>query len=172
MKYADAVYGNLAYDIPLNRPAEVPGVQPEPQADAHAEQRVKIRQGLKATPRQSLSLFAIAGGVCIAALMVLIVLSHISLSDVSEQTVALSEQMEALADEEARLQIQYESAFDLNEVERYAMSELGMVKAGEHQVRYITNEVADKAVILEVEDDGGLLGALQRFFNRISEYFR
>ena len=172
MKYADAVYGNLAYDIPLKRPAEVPEAQSETQTDAYAEQRARIKQQTKAAPKQALSVFAIAGGVCIAVLMVLIVLSHISLSDVSEQTVALTAQMEELTAAEAKLQIQYESAFDLNEVERYAMSELGMVKAGEHQVRYITNEVADKAVILEVEDDGGLLGALQRFFDRISEYFR
>ena len=34
MKYADAVYGNLAYDIPLKRPAEVPEAQSETQADA------------------------------------------------------------------------------------------------------------------------------------------
>ena len=172
MKYADAIYGNLAYDAPLERPQELPEQQAERQEEEHAAERVHVRQKVKAAPKQALSVFAIVGGVCIAALMFLIVLSHTTLNALSEQTGALNEEMKALDDEQARLQIAYESAIDLNEVESYAMSELGMVKAGEHQIHYITNAVEDKAVVLEVDDGGGILGALQRFFNRIAEYFR
>ena len=71
------------------------------------------------------------------------------------------------------LEIKYESTFDLAEVETYAKSALGMVKAGADQTTFVRSTEGDKAQILGKQ---GFLANWERkldgFARRIQAYFR
>jgi hypothetical protein len=56
----------------------------------------------------------------------MVLLSYVSLTELSEETVGLKEELAVLEEEETRLLLKYESAFDLNAVESYATKVLGM----------------------------------------------
>ncbi len=73
-----------------------------------------------------MSAFAVVGFLCIAGLLFMVLLSYVSLTELSEETVGLKEELAVLEEEETRLLLKYESAFDLNAVESYATKVLGM----------------------------------------------
>ncbi|MBP5166779.1 MAG: hypothetical protein ILP09_05925 [Oscillospiraceae bacterium] len=112
------------------------------------------------------------GSLCTAVLLVLVLFSYIRLNAVSVESVQLGQEIERLQEENKRLQISYESAFRLEEVEKYAVTELGMVKAETGQVMYINNSQADRAAILGSSGAGGPAEKIVRFFRRLAEYLK
>ena len=116
-------------------------------------------------------MFAVVGSLCAAVLLVLVLFSYIRLNAVSYESVRLQDEIERLQEEGKRLRISYESAFRLEEVEKYAVSELGMVKAETGQVMYINNTQADRAAILGDTGGSGPAARIARFFRRLTEYF-
>lgn len=97
---------------------------------------------------QSLSLTAVIGLAAAAALVVLSLVARVQLTRVSGDCAALESSISALEDEQSKLLIAYESAFNLTEIEDYAMNELGMVKPRNDQIFYISGDTGDKAEIL------------------------
>ncbi|MCR4771431.1 MAG: septum formation initiator family protein [Oscillospiraceae bacterium] len=180
---ADVLFGNLAYD-PFNGTAvrePVPEYAPpkpreEPAAERPAVERpaekVRVRPERAPARRQYVSVLAVIGSLCTAAALVMVLFSYIRLNAVSHESVRLQREIEQLQEENKRLRISYESAFKLEEVEKYAVSELGMVKAETGQVMYINNSQADRAAILGDPDAGGPAAGIARFFRRLTEYLR
>ena len=80
-----------------------------------------------------------------------------------------------LQEQQTRLRIDYESAFNLTEIEDYAIHELGMQKPRSDQLYYISSsDAADTAVVLDqsAAEPLSLADRLGDFFSSILEYFR
>jgi hypothetical protein len=135
--------------------------------------------------RYSLSPFAILGTVFIAFLMWFFLMSCAQLTQINtaitgtpgykpthrNSVVGLAERLEALTQEAKVLNIEYETAFNLDEIESYAINVLGMVKQPTDQSVSGTQTIReDMAVIIpaDTESAGGLRGVL----SDIVEYFK
>ncbi|NCC67815.1 MAG: hypothetical protein EOM14_06420 [Clostridia bacterium] len=100
-------------------------------------------------------------------------MARIQFTAVSDKAVALEEQLADLKVERTRLLIEYESAFNMTEIEEYATSTLGMQRPREEQVCYINSSVPDKAVIIEDESKTkSLADRISDMLASIGEYFR
>ena len=74
--------------------------------------------------------------------------------------------------EQAKLQIAYESAFNLTEIEEYATAQLGMQKPTADQIYYIDTSSPDKAVIVQQTEEDSFVDRVSDFLMGIGEYFR
>ena len=117
-----------------------------------------------------------AGKYIIAAVLIVISLvARVQLSQASAQVSALEDQYTQLQEDQTRLRIDYESAFNLTEIEDYAIHELGMQKPRSDQLYYISSsDAADTAVVLDqnAAEPLSLADRLGDFFSSIVEYFR
>ena len=71
---------------------------------------------------------AVLGFAIAAVLLVISLVARVQLSQASAQVSALEDQYTQLQEQQTRLRIDYESAFNLTEIEDYAIHELGMQK--------------------------------------------
>jgi cell division protein FtsB len=173
-KYAQAVYGNLAYNTAAAAvPArEIQGPARERTETSFEVQRAAERQAARTRQKQSISVFAAIGVVCIAGLLMMMLLSYVSLTQISAETSGLNEQLRQLSEEETRLKLKYESALDLNAIESYATNVLGMSKPGENQIFYIYTSASDQAEVLDTEKGGsGLLNFFSSILTKLAECF-
>ncbi|MCL2827808.1 MAG: hypothetical protein FWD99_03635 [Oscillospiraceae bacterium] len=171
--------GSSAYD--LERIGALPEFPAYPQEERVPERaappsekaRVRTRTRAKTAQRQSVSKFAILGSVVVAALLLLVVLSHLQLAMISHEMVGLEGQLAGLREESVQLQIAYASAFNQTDVERFAREQLGMVDASPGQVFHLGAVLGDTAEILEIVDerDHGILSHLAGLFGSLKEYF-
>lgn len=178
LKYASrATYGSVAYDlervrpgyipreIPNERPAEIPATRPVARPKTSAMERTKNAYGI--------SVFAIAGTAIITVLIVFVLLAYVQYTEVSNETVALQSQLSELSAAENKLLISYESAFNINEIEEYATTVLGMVKPTGDQISTVATTTEDRAVILESETENvGFLTGITSFLTSLVEYFK
>ena len=86
--------------------------------------------------------------LCVVAFAVLFRYSAIVERD--HQLETLKEEYNAIADENKRLQVEIDSALNLNNVEQIAMSQLGMAKPEKYQTVYV-NIKGDDYVEMEEE---------------------
>ena len=121
----------------------------------------------RAVSEQAVSPVAIVGFALAAILVVFSLFARAQLSQVSLQVVQKQTQLETLDTTHQKLLIQYEYAFNLAEIEDYAIRELGMQQPGSDQMFYINSGTADTA---EVVDTGEKEGFLQKVFSVIGEY--
>lgn len=146
---------------------------PEPEAQERPKERVSIRSKTKAVSRQGISLFAVAGWACVAVLAVALLMSYIELNTIANESYELSSELAELQAEETRLMIAYESTFQLDEIEEYAVNMLGMVRADNGQIKYLDNRAEDQAVIIsDTGANSGVSASLKSFFTAIAEYFK
>ena len=128
-RYAQgAVYGSLAYD--LSNPELYPEMEYERSFNIPAPPKIEeevVTQAVART-RQSIAPMSIIGFACAAVLLVFSLMAQIQLTAVSDETAQLESQLNELGVENARLLIDYESAFNLAEIEEYATMQLGMQK--------------------------------------------
>ena len=118
-----AVYGSLAYDFDnpelyreeYSRP-RTPAAKPQ----THTYSRVRTCTKVVARSRQGISPVSVLGLFVAAVMFVISITAQIALFDVSSESVALSKELAVLEEEQARLRIAYERAFNLSEVETYA----------------------------------------------------
>jgi len=172
---ADAVYGSLAYDFSnptfydeftLDEPIAAP-------APPKVEERAIPRTRVVAAPRLAVAPFAVIGYFIAGVLLVFMLTSYIQLTAISDEMVAMEAQLHELKLQKDKLLISYESAFNLAEIEEYAILELGMQKPRSDQVFYVDEFSPDLAVVLtgKAETDG----FWERFWDLTSslgEYFR
>lgn len=174
------VSGSLAYDFTAQ-----PDLTPEREwswpgederkvvipAAPRVEERAVRRHAVRS--RQTVSPAAIIGFACAAVLLVFTLMAKIQLTAVTDQSVELENTLAELKTEQARLQIEYESAFNLTEIEEYATRELGMQRPREDQIYYLQGSAPDKAVVLEdTQEEKGFFDRLYEMLDFIGEYFR
>ncbi len=90
-------------------------------------------------------MFAAIGVVCIAGLLMMMLLSYVSLTQISAETSGTERAAQAAKRRGDRLKLKYESALDLNAIESYATNVLGMSKPGENQIFNIYTSASDQA---------------------------
>ena len=146
---------------------------PAPEVQERPKEKVSIRTNTKAAPKQGISLFAVAGWACAIVLAVSLLMSYIELNIIANESYELKETLEALQVEETKLKIEYESTFRLDEVEEYATNMLGMVRADRDQIKYLSNNSVDKAVVVANNNvETGFSAMMKSLFTTIAEYFK
>ena len=171
-----AVYGSLAYDFdnPELYGEEYSAPVPEYTAPPQTGERTRtaVRPGAHARSKQAVYPLAMLGILVSAVLFVIVIMAQIQLFDISSKTVELEGQLKELKTEQARLQIAYEGAFNLTEVERYAINNLGMQKPSADQIFYIDTSSPDRAVIMNQSNDDGFFSRVSDFLSGIAAYFK
>ena len=153
---AEYLYGSAAYNFGTAAPAEVPAYpeipvrEPAPQAAPRPREGELVRTGVKAEPRSrvQVSLFVLISIPVLLVCAVLLLGSYMRLNTLSDESAAMVRELQELKTDHNRLEIRYESTFDLAEVETYAKTALGMVKAGADQTTFVRSTEGDKAQIL------------------------
>jgi hypothetical protein len=147
------------------------------------------RQGAltREAARPMVSLFSVLGTAFIAALAAACILSRIELTRISADITGartmradirekagvteagITGKLNERREENSALRVEYERAFDLKEIERYAIEELGMVRAQNAASRGADMTPSDKAVIpASAKNPGGFMG----FIEGLLEYFK
>ena len=165
---AEAPYAR-PLERPLERPADIPADIPAPQERALPKERAK-EAAAQAAP--AVSLFALFGAVFAGILMILVVLAQISYSEIAGEIVRLNAQMDSLAEQERKLEIEFENAIDMKEVERYARDTLGMSRPDNSQAAIVRSLPVDSAEIIDPGRAEGRLKGLGPFISSLLEYFR
>ena len=173
-----AVYGSLAYDF--NNPELYAdeyasyGSTAEravPRAKPQTGTRVRTRAKTVRHTKQSIAPSAILGMGIAAFLFVVALMANIALMDVSAGSAELESELDQLREEQTRLLIAYESAFNLTEIEEYATSSLGMQKPKADQIYYIDTSSPDKAMVIADSTEAGLFDRVADIISGIGEYF-
>jgi len=169
-----AVYGSLAYDF--DNPelyteeysSPIPAA-PKPRTQTKTQVRTRARVAVKT--KQGIAPLAIIGFFVAAFLFVTAITAQIMLFNVSSENVALSSQITQLEEEQTKLRIAYESAFNLAEIEDYAIGTLGMQKPSAYQIYYIDTSAPDKAVVVATDGNDSMADRVADFFSSIRAYF-
>ena len=167
--FADLTLGSLAYDPfgtaapqiefppetePIPQAEPIPTAEPAPEAQPRQRVRLGSREDAEAMAvlRRRGRLIAAVMIPLAAACMVLLVLllrSYTQLTAVSSEAARLETRIAELQAAHARLEIQSESAFNMEEVEQTARTAIGMIKADTDQAVYLRSTSEDLAVVLD-----------------------
>jgi cell division protein FtsL len=202
VRYASrsAVHGSNAYDLsrsrassaapaefertPARRPEIRPGVTPAPKTAPRqapvktptsapkTTQKPATRTSQKRQKAYGISLYAALGFVVVAVLMVFVLLSHVRFTEVTNETAKLQSQLTKLNEQERKLKISYENAFDVNQVEQYATHQLGMSKPAESQIVTISAAAQDRAVVSDRHDTAAAAESMGTFLASLVAYFK
>lgn len=169
-----AVYGSLAYDF------NNPSLNPEYTEEAKWQVQHQVKDpvveeeqaAVKAVARnkQALAPLSVLGLAIAAVLFIVMLLAQVRLTTVSDEAVHFINKIEQLETEQIRLRIAFESAFNLTEIEEYAISELGMQKPHSDQIFYIDSAAHDKVEMFSAESRGSVLDRVSDFVGSIGEY--
>ena len=118
-----------------------------------------------------ISFFAILGTVFVAVLMVFVVLAQINYNETAAESVRLNMLISDLSARHRALELSFENAVDIKEVERFARDELGMSRPETSQVIIISTTPRDTAMVINNSEDRGLQG-FGSFLRSLTEYFR
>jgi cell division protein FtsL len=160
-----AVDGTLAYDFstPAVYPQEEvyesprrrkPQARPQNQTQDWIKEDQEQREQTYADRRQKTGLGVVPflGAVAVVALVVMLLLAQIQLVNLSDTAVSLEAQIEELKTQRDKLTVEYETVFNLKDVEEYATGVLGMQEPRDDQIYYLTNvNAGDKAVVITDE---------------------
>lgn len=161
------VTGSVAYDYSNIDafPEYAPGRQVE--IPAARKLRDEVVTDTRVVSQQAVSPTAILGFALAAILLVFSLFARTQLNQTALQVVQLQNQLEELEAEHQKLLIEYEFAFNLAEIEDYAIRELGMQQPYSDQMVYINSGTADKAEIIQTT---GEQSGVEKVFSFIGEY--
>lgn len=182
-----AVDGTLAYDFgspELYRPEEEV-VYDEPRKRSRRRERLQPREWIKedvrpveqeeaaaAKNRQGLSVVSLMGVAAAVLLLTMMLLAQIRLTDISDTAARLERQISQLETERDKLTVEYESVFNLKDVEERAVNELGMQEPDNEQIFYLTGVAsADRAVVVTKEDADMFSLGFADILSSIKAYF-
>ena len=174
-KYGEgAVYGSLAYDF--NNPElyreEYTAAQPKARPKTQTQTRVRTRARAVVHTRQSIAPMSLIGMLAAAFLVVVAILAQAQIVSISSTSVSLQKELAQLEEQQAKLRIAYESAFNMAEIEDYAIHSLGMQKPRADQIFYIDTSSPDKAVVISDGEDVGFVDRVSDYLSGVIEYFR
>ena len=173
-----AVYGSLAYDFDnpeLYRDGNAvaqPGVRSREKAQTQTRTRVQTRAKAVARTRQSLAPLTLIGMLAAAFLLVVAILAQAQMVGISSRSVELQQELAELEERQAKLRIAYESAFNMAEIEDYAIHSLGMQKPRADQIYYIDTSSPDKAVVIAGGEDVGFVDRVSDYLSGVADLFR
>ena len=191
-EFIDMTLGSLAFD-PFGTAApqieyppeqeEIPSSPiPEARPAREAQPRQRVRLGtaedavaLAAQRRRNRLIAAVMVPMAAACLVLLVLLlqSYTRLTAISSEAARLETRITELQAARSRLEIQCESAFNMEEVEQAARSTIGMIKADTDQAIYLRSTTEDLAVILDPNrKPATLLRRIERLWDRVAAYLR
>lgn len=146
-------------------------IERQPEAAEALEREIAAES---ARERIGISPLTFVGFAVAVVMLVMMLFSYMQLAQISSESGLLLEQIDRLQEEQAKLKVRYESTFNLDEIEQYAINELGMVSPVASQMNYISFSAPDHAVILgeTADEQPGVFGGIGEFLTSISEYFR
>ena len=178
-----AVDGTLAYDFgspavqqPLPEPERRPRrrssepthpewIREDEQEQTHQEE---VRHARRVHP---MGILCSLGAVVTAVLLVMTLFAQIRLVTISKETVEIEAVIETKQAVNDRLRVEYESVFNLKDVEEYATNVLGMQEPCEDQIYYLTNvSSSDRAVVVEDSDDNIFAQGMQDLTSAIDGF--
>ncbi len=125
-----------------------PKIRPEPQKKPNLTliQRTRrtaaqVRQQTAVNTKQTFKVMAIS--ITILLFMALAIFSRIQLDEINREINSVENQMELAKSESIRINNELNAIMSINNVEDYAVNELGMVKVEDHQVVYVDLSEAD-----------------------------
>ena len=166
------VYDGSAVRVPrreeeLQRPPQ-PRTRERTHRRALARAQVQVREAGQVAP------FAVVGFLAVAAFAVLLLLSYVQYTQLSDEMVALRGRMDDLQSENAVLSAQYEQVFDMETIQA-AVGDT-MVRPSQDQVVYIDLSQPDTVTVYNSEPEesalGSLLEDLTHAVGGAIEYFR
>ncbi len=166
-------YRNIgyAYDGSAARVLDGEGVlQPRPQVRPRRQQMVRPK--VQVRPAGKVSLFAVSGFAAVAVMAVLILMSYVQLSSISNEVVALKSEMTQLQSEEATLRARYELAYDLGAIESTVTADGSMSRPQSGQMVYVDLTEPDSVVLYGQEDPAGSFwDGVEEIIGNILAYF-
>ena len=179
-RYAETrgTYGNLAYAEPAVRPLERGGSEVlRPQPKVRPRERAAVRPKVRVREAGQISVFAVVGFLAVGVFAVLLMLSTVQLTRVSDEMISLKSQLSNLQSEEKKLMAQYELAYDLSTIEQKVTSDGSMVKPQSSQIYTLDLSEEDSVVHYSRENGGAetvdsLISSLKSLLDGALSYFR
>ena len=167
-------YGNLAYAQPAARPLERGGSEIlRPQPKVRPRERALTRPKVRVREAGQISVFAVAGFLAVGVFAVLLMLSAVQLTMVSDEVISLRSRLSDLQSEEAKLMAQYELAFDPSAIEEKVTADGSMVKPQAGQIYTLDLSEADSVVYYGQDRTGSdFLSAVREMIDSALSYFR
>ena len=119
-------------------------------------EKIKAAADKKTAP--GISVFAVLGTLFVAVLMVFVVLAQINFNETAGETARLGVHLNELTERHRSLELMFESAIDIKEVERYARDELGMSRPDTGQIVIINTSPRDNAMVINSNEARGVQG--------------
>ncbi len=171
------VYGSVAYSYSSAAP-ELPQENEEQRLRKRPKQKKPITESIKHAliaddvfqTKQSLAPFTVLGIIIAAMLFAVLLASMAQLSGIASGTVSLQSQLKELQAENKQLLINYESAFNMSDIENIAVVSFGMQKPTSERIHYIDTSSGDKSVVLN-NTEYSLTEKLISFFTDIKQLF-
>ena len=121
---------------------------------------------------QGVSIVSLLGAAVALVLLTMMLLAQIRLTDISDTAARLEDQIAELELERDKLTVEYETTFNLKEVEQYAVDVLGMQEPDSQQIFYLTGVAsADKAVVITKDDTDMFSLGVADILSSIKAYF-
>ena len=185
--FVTAVDGTQAYDFsnpalypeeeyysepaePAERPRKRERLQPREWIREDAQTRTRARAA--ARNAQGVPVLSILGVAVAAVLLTLTLLAQIRLTDISYSAAKLEDQIAELELQQDKLTVEYETIFNLKDVETIAVDQLGMQEPMNEQIYYLTGVAsADKAEVVTKDGADMFSLGMSNIISSIKEYF-
>lgn len=136
--------------------------------------RTSVRREETRTRAPSISGFTVFAYLVCFALLLVTIFSYVKLTEVSDQTVRLKNQLEDLREKNQSLAISVEQRLSADQIKREATERLGMVALDKSQVVYINTQGNDQVEVLSgtqtMRDRSAVIAGLARGFQLFVEY--
>lgn len=147
-------------------------LRPRPQPRVRPRSAQLTRPKVEVRPAGKVSLFAVTGFAAVAVLAVMILMSVVQLTSLSDQVVAMESQMSQLKREETTLLARYEMAYDLGAIESAVTAEGTMSRPQQGQIIYVDLTEPDSVVLYRQEEtSGGFWNQVEEWIGNILAYF-
>ena len=115
---------------------------------------------------------SLLGAACAVVLITMMLLAQIRLTDISHTAAALEQQISQLEADRAKLTVEYETIFNLKDVEEQAIDVLGMQEPDDSQIVYLSGVAsADKAVVVTKEQTDLFSLGVKDILSSVKAYF-
>ena len=158
--------GRVASD--LSRFDRRRSVQKAVQEDADSHPTERRREEMPTRSRLSLGLLLLY--CLIAGLAVLLISNYMTLTILTEDLSKLSRQMEELQNEEIILQKQFDERYILNDIETYAVNNLGMVKLESNMIEYIELANPDTITMITPYEEDKVAGLFRQIGEKLRDF--
>lgn len=166
--------GSAAYDIYAEPLSTNHAAQPLRQPERLPDAKAAPRPARKVKAQMAISPLTILGTAAAAVMLLLVVFSYVRVYEAKSEVADMKNELQLLNEEQARLQSQYDSALDLEAVEKRA-KELNMRQAGPSQIVYVQVDTKDTAEVYTAPRERNIFerayDAMRSAFSDAVEYF-